>query len=336
MTVTLFEFPYEHENYGAAHSMEKIDGETWFTAGSNYSIQLGTGKSAFEYQTSGGTLSGIGSNLRYSHTIKFKLDVDSLTGTLRWKFSAYTDSASHNYHKNTYTITKAILNSYGATGIVNITIHVKREINANYGIFQGSVSLYINGNLAETLTSTSSRIVQVTTPDRHYLEIPQGTRIASVITRLTNADIPVESFLRQNHKCVRLNPVEQIAGEDELPLTPTEFTNGFVSEAFSEVKFSTDLVEIPGATYRAVTAVGKARFQRRSPKYGTASSTLRAGASNVTHFNSNSASGFRGLSLLNVGVDTWTRLDGHAQLNSTDPETMRTISVAANISHTNG
>lgn len=354
MTVTIFEFPYKHENYGAAHSMEEIDGETWFTAGSSFAIPLGHGKSGFEYaftpgdNTSTGYTRGTGlmANLKHSQTLKFKVNVEG-SGTLKWKFGysfGRNPGSDDSFYRNVYVLTLDRLREYGASGLTNVTIKFTKTNTRGYNIYSESadgISLYVNGNLAEEASDsyafTERLAYDKSTAAIHRLEVTAGVQIASVIMRLSDShSMAVEAFMKGNHKVVQLKPVTQIGGEGQLPLNPLEFTSGFNAENTAIVRFDTDIEPEAGANFRAVTAIGNARFRRRSSKYGTANSTLTVADKSVTHFDSVTASGARSLSLLNVGVNTWTKLNGHVQLNSADPESMRVIGVNVNISHTNG
>lgn len=331
----IFEFPEKERNYGAGHQVVTVGGENFFAAnpeGSDFNIGLGSGTSRFRYAAcNSGGASGLLSGHNGSRTLvlKFRVNVDTVT-TLSWKFAR-----DWGGHPNIYSLTKSRLLGYGASGWVDVVMYHKVQ-SQSYTLNAPStdnVRLFINGQLCETNNNTSSYITTIAVAN-NYLTISPGTEISSVITyaEATYLNTP-PAWILKPHKVINLEPTAQIpqSGNDVV-VTPQEFVSGFTTDKSANLKFQTNFVPVEGAKYQAVCGLGWARYVRRSPKHGTAyvqpntrtdeRPDIMTGLLNPDSL----ASSNRSLSLLNVGVGTQTRIDGHRFLNSSeDPYPLQAV-----------
>lgn len=344
----IFEFPEKERNYGAGHQVATVSGENIFTAnpeGSDFNIGLGSGTSRFQYVA---TNSSPGSGLLSGHTggrilvLKFRVNVDTVT-SLSWKFAR--NNGNGTQFKNVYTLTKSRLLAYGASGWVDVVMYhkVQSQPYSLYGRSTDNVRLFINGQLCETNDYTSSYNT-VSGGNDNYLTVSPGTEISSVITYAEAkylANPP--AWILKPHKVINLEPTAQIpqSGNDVV-VTPQEFVSGFTTDKSANLKFQTNFEPIEGAKYQAVCGLGWARYVRRSPKYGTAyvqpqtrtdeRPEVMTGLLDLDSM----ASSNRGLSLLNVGVGTQERIDGHRFLNgSVDPYPLQTVGLNVVVSPVN-
>lgn len=335
----IFEFPEKERNYGAGHQVATVGGENIFTAnpeGGDFNIGLGSGTSRFSYtarNSNNGTGLLSGHNVGRTLVLKFRVNVDTVT-SLTWKFARHGGSNGKE-RGNMYTLTKSRLLAYGASGWVDVVMYHKVQSQAYTldKVATDNVRLFINGQLCETNDKNSSYITSVS-GDSNYLTVSPGTEISSVITYAEAKHLEAPpAWILKPHKVINLEPTAQIpqSGNDVV-VTPQEFVSGFTTDKSANLKFQTNFEPVEGAKYQAVCGFGWARYVRRSPKYGTAYvqpqtrtderpevMTLMLDPDSMTPYN-------RGLSLLNVGVGTQTRIDGHRFLNgSEDPYPLQTV-----------
>lgn len=334
----IFEFPEKARNYGAGHQVATVDGENIFTAnpeGGDFIIGLGSGTSRFRYRAINaigdwGLLSG--HNAGRTLVLKFRVNVDTVTA-LTWKFAFHNGANAQN--SNTYSLSKSRLLGYGASGWVDVVMYHKVRIQPHslYELATDNVRLFINGQLCETNNYYSS-YTTVSAGNDNYLTVSPGTEIASVITYAEAAYLNTPpAWILKPHKVINLEPTAQIpqSGNDVV-VTPQEFVSGFATDKSANLKFQTNFVPIEGAKYQAVCGLGWARYVRRSPKYGTAYVQPQTRTderpdvmTRLMNPESMSTSN-RNLSLLNVGVGTQERIDGHRFLNGTeDPYPLQTV-----------
>ena len=337
----LFEFPEKERNYGAGHQVLTVGGENIFTAnheGGDFRIGLGSGTSRFRYTArnndgAAGLLSG--HNGGRTLVLKFRVNVDSVT-TLSWQFAQYRSSSSYyDYNKNTYTLTKDRLLAYGASGWADVVLYHKVQSSANTlnDAPTDNVRLFINGQLCETSNRDSSYTSRTSGND-NYLTVSPGTEISSVITYAEAKYLNTPpAWILKPHQVINLEPTAQIpqSGNDVV-VTPQEFVSGFTTDKSANLKFQTNFVPVEGAKYQAVCGFGWSRYVRRSPKYGTAYVQPQTRTderpevmTQMLNLDSMSTTN-RSLSLLNVGVGTQTRIDGHRFLDSSeDPYPLQTV-----------
>ncbi len=335
----IFEFPEKERNYGAGHQVATVGGENIFTAnpeGGDFIVGLGSGTSRFRYTASNNNVAtGLLSGHTVSRTLvlKFRVNVDTVT-SLTWKFARHGGSNGKERSTN-YSLSKSRLLAYGASGWVDVVMYHKvssSPLTLN-GLSTDDVRLFINGQLCETNDRTSSYVYVINDAD-NYLTVSPGTEISSVITYAEAKYLNTPpAWILKPHKVINLEPTAQIpqSGNDVV-VTPQEFVSGFTTDKAANLKFQTNFVPVEGAKYQAVCGFGWARYVRRSPKYGTAYVQPQTRTDERPEVMSrmldpdSMASSNRGLSLLNVGVGTQERIDGHRFLGgSEDPYPLQTV-----------